>query len=114
MHDKLCLTGALAGVAGAAHPRERCMSLTRSYTTLFFSLSFQSSTCSFSLNCVNGKVSCPSSAIRSMIILAEDGEGSRSFRFHPTLTRLGRLLYIFHELLPTIHRISADILGIDR
>ena len=71
MPHKSCLTGALAGVAGAAHARERYIS--RSYTMLSFSLSAY--IYCFSLNCVNGKVAYSSSAVRSMIIFAQDGEG---------------------------------------
>ena len=43
---------------------------------------------SFSLNCVNGKVAYSSSAVRSMTIFGEDGEGVLSFRFFSTLTGL--------------------------
>ena len=55
---------------------------------------------SFSLNCVNGKVAYPSSAVRSMAIFGEDGEGvlsigwfnmllgTLSFRFFSTSTGL--------------------------
>ena len=43
---------------------------------------------SLSLNCVKGKEACSSSAVRSMVILAEDGEGVSSFLFFYALTRL--------------------------
>ena len=43
---------------------------------------------SFSLNCVNGPVAYSSSAVRSMTIFAEDGEGVLSFCFFSTLTGL--------------------------
>ena len=43
---------------------------------------------SLSLNCVKGKEAYSSSAVRSMVILAEDGEGVCSFRFFCALTRL--------------------------
>ena len=43
---------------------------------------------SFSLDCVNGKVAYSSSALRSMTIFGEDGEGVPSFRFFSTLTGL--------------------------
>ena len=43
---------------------------------------------SFSLNCVNGKVAYSSSAVRSMTIFGEDGEGVPSFLFFSALTGL--------------------------
>ena len=43
---------------------------------------------SFSLNGVRGKVAYSSSAVRSMTIFGEDGEGVLSLRFFSTLTRL--------------------------
>ena len=50
---------------------------------------------SLSLNFVNGKEAYSSSAVRSMVILAEDGEGVRSFRFFFALTGLNLVAFEF-------------------
>ena len=59
--------------------------MSRSYTMLSFSLSSYVDG-SLALNCVKEKEAYSSSAVRSMVILAEDGEGVCSFRFFCALT----------------------------
>ena len=105
MPNKSGLMGALAGVAGAAHAREQYIS--PSYPMTSFSLS--SRTASFSLNRVNGKVSYSSSAVRSMIIFAEDGEGVWSFRFFSTLTglRLTHTMSCFGDKVSLLEAFSS-------
>ena len=80
---------------------------------------------SLSLNCVNGNEAYSSSAVRAMVILVEDGEGVRSFRFfsalilsfggvdpgYPQISVAYNPGYHRCDIPVHIPRISADILG---